>query len=163
MATNPIYSSINQDEIEERRVVRQPPPLPQQVDSSSPTPSRPPRPVSNPMYSSIDGLEARRSFVVQRTDRVEAIQRSNSAAAISSQRTKSTSSPEADSGGPPLYSTIVPRHLRQHNHRSSSIDQEQLESRLGERVSTTEPHQQQQQQQQWQVEGEEQTYSTLKH
>lgn len=91
-------------------------------EPSSPTSVAPN--VSNPMYSSIDGLEARRSFVIHRSnERLPGIPRSNSTAAVTTMRVAETI--------PPAYSTIVPRHLRNHNHSSSS-DQDQLGQEEGQ-------------------------------
>lgn len=83
---------------------------------------------------------------MQRNERVDPIQRSNSSAAITNRRTKCDDEEEGG-GGVPVYSAIVPRHLRKHNH-SSSTDQE-----LGQEENGTDGQE---------VE-ETQTYSTLKH
>ena len=158
----PIYASINQNEVRgiQRRQQQQQQSTEQQQDDipsqprSRPT-SRPPSQAanaSNPMYSSIDhlSLEARRSFVVQRNERIHPIPRSNSSSAITHRRTRSED-PEEEietetSEGPPLYSTIIPRHLRQHH--SSSTEQE-----LGQEEGGAEE----------QEVPDSQTYSTLKH
>lgn len=105
--------------------------------------------VANPMYSSIDHLEARRSFVIQRAEKVEPIPRSNSAAAVSTLKTKvdGEEGGRTGRGGLPMYSTIVPRHLRKHDHSSSpDQDLDQEESNIdGQEME------------------ENQTYSTLNH
>ena len=105
--STPIYASINQDEIEAAR-----------QEASSPTSLAPN--VSNPMYSSIDNFEARRSFVLRRNERAPAIPRSNSAAAVSSMRISQASVERA-----PVYTAIVPRNLRKKNQSISSGEQEQ--------------------------------------
>ena len=97
--STPIYASINQDEIEAAR-----------QEALAPN-------VSNPMYSSIDNFEARRSFVVRRNEIAPAIPRSNSAAAVSSMRISQERAP--------VYTDIVPRNLRKKNQSISSGEQEQ--------------------------------------
>lgn len=102
----PIYASLNQDEIDAAR-----------QEASSPTSLAPN--VSNPMYSSID-IEARRSFVIHRNDRVSGIPRSNSAAAVSGMQIN-----QSNTGRAPVYTAIIPRNLRKKNQSTSSGEQEQ--------------------------------------
>lgn len=109
-SVQPLYASINTDEISAAR-----------QEASSPTSLAPT--VSNPMYTSIDNLEARRSFVIRRNERVPPIPRSNSTAAVSSRRVSQSS--DEQNKRAPVYTAIVPRNLRTNNRRSSSAEGEE--------------------------------------
>jgi hypothetical protein len=107
VSNGPIYASLNPDDVAAAR-----------QEASAPV-SKAPN-VSNPMYSSIDGLEARRSFIIRRNDQERPLPRSNSAAATLSMR---ISQPSVER--PPVYTDIIPRNLRKKNQSVSSSEPEE--------------------------------------